>query len=629
MKLRRILSALLIAAMLCISAPALAYSMPYYITVDISSQIVTVYRTSDGGVARQMLCSTGKRGNTPIGVFTLPKNRRAAERSKWMYLSPYACYVKYATRITGSILFHSLPYDQTKDSTLQLNTVKTFGTPSSHGCVRLLDDDAKFIAENCLAGTKVKIFKSGDAQEDLRELLYQSSYTGEGGVSYDDFMGIPDDPTTMGRFSTGQEVSDLQHRLRALGFYADEITGEYRTSTINAVKQVQAALNLEQNGQTTEELKALLFSSGAPTAMNVALQEGSSGPAVRNLQTNLAALKLYEGDVDGVYDVEVMEAVRVFQRAYGYEVDGMASSELQKAVLYETGRLAELYGEDAAYRCEVATDTISMVRVRATTGIRVRSEPNTKSEALARVTDGVSLALLEAQDGWSKVSSGGNVGYIKNDYLEPFTQETAYLRYTCAGNDQVYTIGRTREEDLVNAAFPAEVFAEYLASGGALDDYGGIVDYATVNTRQEGLKLNLRESDSKDSNVLAELENGTELRVLLRNAEWALVVWEEQSGYLLGEYLDFWTGPADYLDAAESADASEADVEQFASAQGLAGVAVVYDMDSDDAEELGALPNGTVLKIVRADDDWSLVELDGNQGYMHTDDLEFIVSDAE
>ena len=83
------------------------YDMPYYIGVDITNQIVTIYRTADGAIVRQMACSTGIEDNTPLGVFDLPAKQRDSERSEWYYLPEFKCYVKYATRVKNKFLFHS------------------------------------------------------------------------------------------------------------------------------------------------------------------------------------------------------------------------------------------------------------------------------------------------------------------------------------------------------------------------------------------------------------------------------------------------------------------------------------------------------------------------------------------
>ena len=115
---KRVLSlALLLCVVACalpaLSSPALAASADtYYLEVDIANQITTAYRTSDDAVVRQMLCSTGKGDSTPRGTFKLQQTRESTDRKEWYYISTYSCYVKYATRIKGPILFHSIPYTE-------------------------------------------------------------------------------------------------------------------------------------------------------------------------------------------------------------------------------------------------------------------------------------------------------------------------------------------------------------------------------------------------------------------------------------------------------------------------------------------------------------------------------------
>ena len=52
-------------------------------------------------------------------------------------------YAKWATRIKDKILFHSIPYNTPSLKDIDKEAVSRFGSPASHGCVRLLLDDAK------------------------------------------------------------------------------------------------------------------------------------------------------------------------------------------------------------------------------------------------------------------------------------------------------------------------------------------------------------------------------------------------------------------------------------------------------------------------------------------------------
>ena len=186
--LRRILCLVLLIVLFSCSALA---ASPYAIEVDVTNQIVTVYRAedvSDSGVVRQMICSTGVNECTPVGDFTL-NQRNSAERTKWYAIPTYDCYVQYVTRILDGYLFHSLPYFEEDEATLDTDAAALLGTPASHGCIRLRPEDAKWIAKNCPNGTPCHIYHSDAVDEGLRGLLLMQSYTEDGEwASYAEFL---------------------------------------------------------------------------------------------------------------------------------------------------------------------------------------------------------------------------------------------------------------------------------------------------------------------------------------------------------------------------------------------------------------------------------------------------------
>lgn len=631
--LRKIITTFLTLVLLITALPPFesiaSAEMPYYITVDITNQIVSIYSTSDGSLVRQMLCSTGLKDSTPTGTFTLPKIKREGEREEWFRFSMYDCYAHYATRIYMGVMFHSIPYNKKNEATISKKAIEEFGRPASHGCIRLRTEDAKFIAKYCLAGTKCKIYKSNQPQPELRELLLASSYTNENGMTYRDFLGISDIPGVMGCFSVGDDVKDLQYRLRALGFYADSVNGEYRTSTVNAVKSVQKELGIEQNGRTTPELLETIFSSDAPTAMEVTITEGMSGPIVRNLQTNLQTLCLYEGDIDGIYDVDVIESLRTFEQIYGYSASDAVSPTVQKALYYEAGKLSALF-LDCEYTCSQTVESIPLATVSSSMRVRLRSKPSTESEALDKVYDGEQVLVLETGESWSKVQFGSNIGYIMNKYLNPTPWNLISATYSSTQSDQIYTIGVTMDSYRAGTPLPSTTFANYLANDGSLEDYEGVVDYATVNTGDDGTLLNLRATPSTNGDVIAELENSTQVKVLLKSAEWTLVECDAGSGYLKNDFLEYWQGPEDLMgdDAEESEVLDDYQETVYAVVQvSGGGNADVFDIDSEDATKIGYLPHNTQVTIVKADDSWSLIDFQGHQGYMHNENLKFILTE--
>lgn len=131
--------------------------LPYSIKVNKTQNVVTVYAVGEDGYyskpVKAMVCSVGESGNTPDGVYDL------GERAEWLPLEGEV-YGQYATRITGSILFHSVPYFTQSKADLEIEEYNKLGNSVSAGCVRLSVIDAKWIYDNCSEMTYVEIFES-------------------------------------------------------------------------------------------------------------------------------------------------------------------------------------------------------------------------------------------------------------------------------------------------------------------------------------------------------------------------------------------------------------------------------------------------------------------------------------
>ena len=640
MNMKKFFSLLLPLAFVMTSIPAFAAKkMPYRIYVDITNQIVTIYSNETDEIVRQMLCSSGAKDATPCGTFIMPEKERDSERTEWFHFNAFGGYARYASRIHYDVMFHSLLYNRPNMASLNKQSVLDYGKAVSHGCIRMRWQDAEFIAKNCLKGTSVKIYKSGEVDEDLRALLLQNSYTNESGMSYREFLGIPDEEGVMGRYSEGEDVRDLQMRLRDLGLYTEEVSGVYQVPTVTAVREAQTLMGMEATGVATLDFQKVLYSADAPAAMNVPLKEGMSGPAVRLLQTNLTELQLYNGALDGVYDLDVVEAVKVFQGAYGYTINGEASTEVQKAAYYETGRMKAMFGEDGGYTLQTVDEEITMATITCELGVRMREAKSTESDKLGLLKLGDTVVVVEQGDEWSKVQKGKNAGYVMNKYMDMYPQSISSLKYVSDSTGDSYTIGYTAKDYFSGADLPADRFSDYLTSGGSLDSYDNIVEYATVNTASDSVTLNLRESPTTDSAVLAELPNGTEAKVTSRSGDWSLVSINGQQGYLLNQYLEFRTGPemteADRAAAMEDDafidDVPEEDapgqVEHAEVACDTAEKAAVYEEDSGDAKVLGSLKNGIRVDVLQTVGGWSLISYQDHQGYMREEDLRFLVAE--
>ena len=136
------------------------------------------------------------------------------------------------------------------------------------------------------------------------------------------------------------------------------------------------------------------------------------------------------------------------------------------------------------------------------------------------------------------------------------------------------------------------------------------------------------------------LPNGTKAKVLLRSNEWTLVEYNGMDGYVMNDYLEYWTGPEDALEP-DSADTEDEEEDVFGEDENLGSdkyaiehavvdcetdnKAPVYEEDSADATVLGNLKNGIAVDVLHTKDGWCLISYKDHQGYMREDDLQFVV----
>lgn len=138
--------------------------LSYYIKVNIDTQIVTVYTCDENGeyniAVKNMLCSTGT-ATPKSGIYKI------SDKYEWRLLVGNV-YGQYATRITGSILFHSVPYLKKDKSTLEYWEYDKLGQPASKGCVRLTVEDAKWIYSYCGSDTYVEFCREPEQEGSIK-----------------------------------------------------------------------------------------------------------------------------------------------------------------------------------------------------------------------------------------------------------------------------------------------------------------------------------------------------------------------------------------------------------------------------------------------------------------------------
>lgn len=238
-------------------------------------------------------------------------------------------------------------------------------------------------------------------------------------------LGIPG--RVLQRGDRGQTVSDVQQRLRELGYFNGQITGVFGSATQEAVSRFQVANNLAPDGIVGSQTRAALFGTTTSqyysdnsltippppplsgdfsgdfsedfsderlnqSASTRILRFGDRGTDVRELQQELRQRGFNPGPIDGVYGSQTAIAVRQFQRAKGLFSDGIAGQETLTALgLIDESR------RDRYIVVVPLSDQNTLDQVRAVVGFRNASVADSKLGRFVNAGAFPSRALAESR----------------------------------------------------------------------------------------------------------------------------------------------------------------------------------------------------------------------------------------
>lgn len=155
----------------------------------------------------------------------------------------------------------------------------------------------------------------------------------------------PTDYIYLARGSRGTLVSQIQTRLKELGYYTIRVDGIFGVGTQSAVRAFQRNNGLSVTGIVNSEVYTAIMDANAigagsaSSADYVELRRGNRGSAVVRLQARLQALGYYTISVDGIYGSGTQTAVRRFQRRNGITANGVATVYTQQ-VLFSASAIA-------------------------------------------------------------------------------------------------------------------------------------------------------------------------------------------------------------------------------------------------------------------------------------------------
>lgn len=135
------------------------------------------------------------------------------------------------------------------------------------------------------------------------------------------------------------------------------------------------------------------------------------------------------------------------------------------------------------------------------TSLRMRSEPSVGASVILMIENGEEVAVQEKLDGWYKIVYNEQTGYVADEYVN----------FTAAPEAEA-----APEEQLEEPTLPEE---------------------QSVMAKVNGNSVNFRSEPTTDAEVIAKLDKGTEIELLLTEDGWCKVVYDGQTGYISADYV--------------------------------------------------------------------------------------------
>lgn len=210
-------------------------------------------------------------------------------------------------------------------------------------------------------------------------------------------MSLQDDVVELNN-NTNVECNEIFLENADLFYYVQELVADVNKTT----GETLAAQNNETVQPSPEEGGQEPENGGGEQSEETSVPQPTSGTATTTVNVRASDSEQAEkiGKVPGGTEVQIVE-----QRLNGWT-----------HIIFE--------GKDGYIKSEYlsvaeAVDAAQIIgQITATTNINVRLAPSQEASKLGVLTGGDTVDLLEKADGWCKISYNGQIGYVKEEYVQ-------------------------------------------------------------------------------------------------------------------------------------------------------------------------------------------------------------------
>lgn len=366
----------------------------YTIVVDLTNKVVTVYERTDGdqygSIARQCLCTIGADGTeTPEGTWRLNDRRR-----RFGYFAEFDCYAQYWVNVVGGIYFHSILYTKPVEGYFTRASYNNIGNAASHGCIRLLVEDVRWIYYNCPPGTLVVSTKSKAADKELVESL-QTEVSHREYTPEDDEYELASLSAPSGVARRGSVLTD------SAGNYVAPIEkGETFEILLSGHPRTKVRLSGGEIGYLDND--RILFLDNSPDSIVSVIAADTGLYAAPN------------NTVDPLETLEKGTQVSILgSTQYFYKVDASGESGYVLKTRVKSESLVSEEDIESQLDTDEDSDEISFSVLRVTSEYADLYERATnRYDPIARFGEDTDLTVIGTTTSFYKVSVGGYTGYI-------------------------------------------------------------------------------------------------------------------------------------------------------------------------------------------------------------------------
>ena len=139
----------------------------------------------------------------------------------------------------------------------------------------------------------------------------------------------------------GETVKILQHKLKKLSYYDDEIDGDFGLFTEHALKKVQTEHHIASYGQADDDTIHAIIKMEKERYLNQveqlseSIHPGMHGEDVKIVQEALQYFGYYKGEIDGIYGPLTKKGLEIAEEEHGIELSEEITQDALTA-LYES-----------------------------------------------------------------------------------------------------------------------------------------------------------------------------------------------------------------------------------------------------------------------------------------------------